>query len=126
MDDYKVKLIIAGGRDFEDYEEVERAFFFFFDWALPPAYIEIVSGGARGADALGERLAKSINMGVRRFPADWDKHGKGAGHVRNAEMADYADALLAFWDGKSRGTANMIKQMQFRNKPYVVSPYGAT
>jgi len=71
--------------------------------------IEIVSGGARGADALGERYAKDRGYSLRVFPAEWDRYGKRAGYLRNAEMAKYANALLAFWDGESRGTRHMIQ-----------------
>ncbi len=69
---------------------------------------EVVSGGAAGADSDGEIWACELNIPVRRFAADWDKHGKAAGPIRNAEMADYAEALIAFPGGK--GTANMVKQ----------------
>lgn len=76
--------------------------------------IRIVSGVARGADRLGEQYAKIAGYEVSRFPADWDGLGKRAGYVRNAEMAKYAMAdgnygvLIAFWDGKSKGTKHMI------------------
>ena len=81
---------------------------------------EVVSGAARGVDSLGEEWAKSKAIPVRRFPADWNGKGKGAGFIRNAEMADYADALVAVWDGKSRGTANMIEQAKRKGiKVYV-------
>ena len=68
----------------------------------------IVCGEARGADSLGKRLAYEKGWKVLSFPADWDKHGKAAGYKRNDEMARNADALIAFWDGKSRGTKHMI------------------
>ena len=67
-----------------------------------------VSGEARGADSLGKRLAYENEWEVLSFPADWDKYGKTAGYKRNDEMARNADALIAFWDGKSRGTKHMI------------------
>jgi hypothetical protein len=57
------------------------------------------------------------------FPADWNKFGKSAGHVRNQAMADYADILLAFWDGKSTGTKSMIKKMNAQLKPAIVYLY---
>lgn len=72
--------------------------------------IEIVSGGAKGADALGEKYAKEKGYKLKRFIAEWDKYGKKAGILRNHEMAIYADALLAYWDGQSRGTKNMIDE----------------
>jgi len=70
---------------------------------------EVVSGCARGADRLGERWAEQNGIPVKRFPADWDTHGKSAGHMRNREMGLYADALVALWDGQSPGTRGMIE-----------------
>ena len=68
----------------------------------------IVSGHASGADSLGEKFAADHNLQCELYPADWDKHGKAAGPIRKAEMAEVADALIAFWDGQSRGTKSMI------------------
>lgn len=78
---------------------------------------EIVSGGARGPDKHGELIAKVNNIPLRVFPADWDTHGKAAGHIRNSEMGVYADALIAVWDGKSKGTAHMVRYMEALGKP---------
>lgn len=72
------------------------------------ADVEIVSGTARGADQLGERYAFERGLPVKQFPADWDQHGKSAGYIRNAQMAEYADAAVIFWDGTSRGSKHMI------------------
>lgn len=69
---------------------------------------EVVSGGARGIDQSGEAWAMRKGIPVKIFPANWTKHKLAAGPIRNREMADYADRLVAFWDGKSRGTKNMI------------------
>lgn len=69
---------------------------------------EVVSGTARGVDKLGEQWAATVNIPVKRFPANWDLHGKSAGYIRNVEMSDYAEALVAIWDGESRGTEHMI------------------
>lgn len=100
-----MKVIIAGGRLFNDYELlVQRC-----THALSNQEdIEIVSGTANGADKLGERFAKDNGYSIIQFPADWDKFGKSAGYKRNAQMSEYADALIAFWDGKSKGTKHMI------------------
>jgi hypothetical protein len=73
---------------------------------------EIVSGGARGIDLAGEAWAESYQIPIKRFLPDWDKYGKAAGHIRNGEMANYADALCLVWDGKSKGSANMKKQAE--------------
>lgn len=99
------KVIIAGGRDFDNYELLKEK----CDAILGSKQnVEIVSGTARGADELGERYAEEARLSVKHFPADWNRFGNAAGSIRNAEMAKYANALIAFWDGKSRGTDNMI------------------
>lgn len=99
------KVIVAGGRDFNDYHLLKRKLSILLNNRLD---VEIVSGAARGADSLGERYAEENGLYIHRKPADWEKYGKSAGYRRNAEMAEYADALVAFWDGKSRGTKHMI------------------
>tara|TARA_Y100001937_G_scaffold25598_1_gene36629 strand:- start:6722 stop:7378 length:657 start_codon:yes stop_codon:yes gene_type:complete len=73
-----------------------------------PKEIEIVSGGARGADKLGEVIAKQSGYAIKQFIPEWDKFGKGAGYRRNEEMAKYADACIVFWDGESRGSKHMM------------------
>jgi len=80
---------------------------------LQDTNITIITGGARGADELAERLAKETDTRLQVMKADWKAHGKAAGPIRNAAMAKAAGAdgrLLAYWDGKSPGTADMIKQ----------------
>lgn len=71
---------------------------------------EVVSGTCKGVDQLGEEWAERKGIPVKKFPADWSKHGRRAGPLRNREMAKYADALIAIWDGKSRGTRSMIDE----------------
>lgn len=78
--------------------------------------VEIVSGGARGADRLGEQFAINHDLQLYCYPADWDKYGKSAGYVRNNIMAEYSHALIAFWDGKSKGTEHIVKVMKKQNK----------
>lgn len=110
------KLIIAGGRDFNDYPLlVTETKKFIEEQNIDPKYLVIVSGMApNGADPLGVRLAKEYNLPLDPHPADWDTYGKAAGPIRNAEMADIATHLLAFWDGASPGTSNMIKEAKKR------------
>ena len=103
-----MKVIIAGGRDFKDYDLLSLKCNLILE-DTPFEEIEIVSGTARGADLLGEDYANKCSYPIKKFPADWDKYGKSAGHRRNAEMAEYADALICFWDGSSRGTKSMIE-----------------
>lgn len=100
-----IKIIIAGGRKLTNYEFLKTSC---DDLIKTKESIVIVSGTANGADRLGEIYAKEKGYGIERFPADWDTYGKSAGYKRNAEMANYADALIAFWDGKSKGTSHMI------------------
>lgn len=110
-----MKVIIAGSRDCEDYVSLLVAIHLAkFDIA------EVVSGCARGADKMGERWADEHSIPIKRFPADWTKYGKSAGSRRNTQMAEYGEALIALWDGNSRGTSNMIKQMKMMKKPYYV------
>ncbi len=104
------RIIVAGSRGFSD----EDALFSRLDESLERCRVhrvelELVSGTARGADSLGEFWAQSRGIPVQRFPAHWDRYGKAAGMVRNAEMARYGSHLIAFWDGQSPGTRNMIE-----------------
>lgn len=111
-----MKVIVAGGRDFTNYALVEEAI------KISGFEIsQIVSGKAKGVDTLGEVWALANNIPVEAFPADWSQHGRAAGPIRNKQMAEYADALIAIWDGESKGTANMIQQA--RNKQLNVFIY---
>tara|TARA_Y100001938_G_scaffold17570_1_gene21597 strand:+ start:848 stop:1282 length:435 start_codon:yes stop_codon:yes gene_type:complete len=71
--------------------------------------ITVLSGTARGSDRIGEAYAKHRDFKIEQFPANWDLYGKSAGYRRNVQMADNADALIAIWDGKSKGTKHMIE-----------------
>lgn len=98
-----MKVIIAGSREgFEIYNLYEAVGQSGFE------ITEVVSGTARGVDRLGEIFAEKEGIPVKKFPADWDNLGKRAGYVRNAQMAEYGDALIALWDGESKGTKHMI------------------
>lgn len=110
-----MKTIIAGGRYITDYQLV-------IDAVRLSGFVitEVVSGGASGVDALGEKWAIEHSVPVKKFPANWEKFGKKAGPLRNEQMADCADALIAVWDGLSRGTLNMIENADRRGlKVYV-------
>lgn len=117
-----MKVIIAGSRSItrfriKDLREFMREIYeenndFFIN--------EIVSGCARGIDRLGEQYAVTYGIMLHKFPANWEKFGLGAGPIRNEEMAEYADALIAIWDGKSKGTLDMIIQMRTLGKPVYV------
>jgi hypothetical protein len=102
-----MKVIVAGGRDFKD-KATLRAELNSLCKDVSREDMEIVCGMAKGADLLGYEVANDVGVKVVEFPANWGEHGKSAGPIRNKEMADYGDTLLAFWDGRSRGTKNMI------------------
>ncbi len=117
------KLIVAGGRDFNDYARLSAELFSLAEHTLKAESVELVSGMARGADALGYRFAKEENVICHEFPADWDTYGKRAGYLRNTEMANFSDGLIAFWDGISRGTKHMIETMKAQGKPVWIIQY---
>lgn len=102
-----MRLIIAGSRTATDYELVLTALAIS---GFMKKVQEVVSGGAKGADKNGEKWAKRCGIPCKVFPADWEKYGKKAGYLRNYHMAQYANALLAIWDGQSKGTKNMIDE----------------
>ena len=111
----ELRIIIAGSRDFNDYELLKKsAIEIITKKTMLPDLTRIISGGARGADTLGERFANEMGLEISRFIPDWEGLGKRAGYVRNAEMAKFASeddsygVLIAFWDGQSRGTKHMI------------------
>lgn len=102
------RLIVAGSRTFQGYGLLCRTLDRLLCARLP--HVVILSGGARGADALGERYAAERGLAVERHPADWRAHGRAAGPVRNGQMVAVAQGLAAFWDGSSRGTRDVIDQ----------------
>lgn len=110
IDDSKprFRVIVAGSRTFEDYAMLSETMDTLLKEKRKTHDISIVCGKARGADTMGERYAKERGYAVLEFPAKWAEHGKTAGPLRNEQMALNADALVAFWDGQSRGTENMI------------------
>ena len=101
-----MKIIIAGGRDFTDYELMKSKCNHYLQNIDSP---EIVSGMAKGADTLAIWYAKEFKLPLHGFPANWNLLGKKAGVIRNKEMLDFADLVICFWDGRSRSTKNMIE-----------------
>ena len=122
----ELKLIVAGGRDFADPLLLEKAITDLANGVYADKAVSIVSGMARGADMLGYQFAMKHNVVVYTMPADWEQFGKRAGMIRNKAMGDMADALLAFWDGESRGTKQMIDYMNSLHKPVFIIRYGAS
>lgn len=109
-----MRLIIAGSRTFKHitFEDIVT---FLEIHRLSPT--EVVSGKAQGIDAAGADWAQVFGFPIKSFPADWNKHGKAAGPIRNKAMAEYADALLLIWDGESKGSFNMMSEMVVLGKP---------
>ena len=97
------KTIIAGSRDCSDYFQLIEAVAQ-CGWEIT----SVVSGMARGADTLAIQYAENNSLPLHKYPADWNKYGKSAGYKRNVQMAENAEALIALWDGKSKGTKHMI------------------
>lgn len=103
----QLRVIIAGSRSFSDYALMKSECQQFLA-GYRDCEVTIISGGAAGADQLGELFARESGYQLRKFLPDWPRDGKKAGILRNIEMAHNADALIAFWDGCSRGTSHMI------------------
>ena len=105
------RMIVCGGKDFKDYGYFEKE----MDSLIQNHnHIELVSGHAKGADTFAEIFAGKNAIPIKVFPPDWKKYGKAAGPIRNREMLTYASearpVVVAFWNGKSRGIGNMLKQ----------------
>jgi len=127
-----MKVVIAGSRcvsagdDFtyppRRFTDAEMAWFFDCVYEYHKSYpiTEIVSGTAVGVDRMGEIFAELTKIPVKQFPADWKKYGKSAGYRRNEEMVAYADRVIAFWDGHSRGTKHTIDITEKANKPLTI------
>lgn len=113
--DLKAKVVIFGGRDYCDketfFKEVDNIF---DEWELTSDWVEIVEGGAKGADYLAKLYAEERGISHKQFKANWDKYGKSAGPLRNKKMAEYCKGQygIAFWDGKSKGTENMLNNCE--------------
>ena len=127
----EVRIIISGCRDFTNYSRIKSELDAFMNYLYSTGFkksdILLISGGARGVDSLAERYAKENHYKMKCFQADWDKHGRAAGPIRNEEMAKYAQKdgfclsyLYAFWDGESRGTKNMIETAKRYKIPVTV------
>ena len=117
-----MKVIIAGSRSIVDKDKVFEILDNYFKF-MNIKEVEIVSGGARGIDTLAFEYASEKGMKCSVFMAKWTEKGKfdkGAGLKRNKLMGDYADALVAIWDGVSTGTQHMIDYMEKNLKPYKI------
>lgn len=114
MDSFK--LIVAGGRDFDDYDRMQLVLFSLGDYYLKDVAVSFVSGMARGADELGHQFAKEFNVVCDEYPADWDTYGTTTGYMHNKDLSDHADGLVAFFDGQDIQTKQLIELMKSQNK----------
>ena len=114
-----MKLAIVGSRHFLDYS-------WMLDCLLSHFRLEdidtVISGGARGADALAERFAYEYGIPLVVVQADWDRHGRRAGPIRNTEIVRQADAVAAFWDGVSAGTRDTVTKARMAGRYLKIFP----
>lgn len=116
----QTKVIVAGGRDFDNYELLSKILDKFIS---EQDNHTIISGGAKCADELGVRYARHNNISLIIKPANWNLYGKKAGHIRNIEMVNIATDLIAFWDGRYKGTKHIIRYAQSLNIPVKIIKY---
>lgn len=107
-----MKLAIVGSRSFDDYKLLQRTL-----KKYEPKVTHVISGGARGADSLAEKWAQENNKELTTFIPDWDTHGNSAAWKRNNKIVEAADGVIAFWDGKSKGTQHSFKICKRTNTP---------
>lgn len=105
-----MKLAVIGSRNFNDYARLKE------ELRNIPGVSEIVSGGSKGADSLAAKYAQEQNLILTEFLPDYRKYGRSAPHVRNSQIVDYCDKLIAFWDGKSPGTKSTIEKAKKSHK----------
>ena len=120
-----MKVIIAGGRDFTNATVMATVLNNLqdVDHAIEIEKLTLICGMARGADITAYGLFKEAGLPIEEYPADWNQYGKQAGFIRNTQMANVADMVIAFWDGKSRGTAHMIDTARKHNLNALVFNY---
>jgi predicted Rossmann fold nucleotide-binding protein DprA/Smf involved in DNA uptake len=115
-----MRLAIVGSRDIYDPRMLAHGLRRVRSQFPGVEIVEIVSGGARGADWMAEDYARRNGIPVKVFPAEWNRHGRKAGFLRNREIVAYADVVLAIWDGESKGTA-MTRELALRQRKPVVT-----
>lgn len=115
---FSMKLIVSGSRSIADYETVKNAIDNLVNQGI--SITAIIEGTSRGVDRLASRYAQVHDIENIRVPADWKTYHKAAGPIRNRNMLEMGDALLALWDGASRGTMNMIKAATRKGIPVTV------
>ena len=111
------RVVIAGCRDYTNYDEAKKYIDFCISNIRKKYEIVIVSGCASGADSLGEKYANENGLKIEKHPANWEKYGRSAGPRRNKQMAEVSDYVICFWDEKSKGTRSMIDYARELDKP---------
>lgn len=111
-------IAIVGSREFSYYRYLEQSIEIYFS-----KIDKIISGGARGADNLGQRYANEHNIPLTLFLPDWNAYGKSAGYRRNVQIVTASDAVVAYWDGNSRGTHHTINIANKAGKPVLIFLY---
>jgi predicted Rossmann fold nucleotide-binding protein DprA/Smf involved in DNA uptake len=117
-----MSLSVVGTRTFDDYELLKKTL---SNLDIIDSVKEIISGGAKGADKLAEVYAEENNLNIRIFLPDWEKHGRAAGPIRNRQIIQNSDYIVAFWDGKSPGTKSSINIAKELNKPISIIYYNS-
>lgn len=108
-----MKVAVIGSRNFNDYEKVKQV--------LSTKNITLlVSGGAKGADTLGQKYAEEHDIETKIFLPDWEKYGKKAGFLRNSDIINESELVIAFWDGFSKGTLDSLKKAKKGNKNILI------
>lgn len=114
-------IVIAGTRNISNASDAVSGAFFRSPWGNRHR-VKIISGGGGNIDMAAEQFALQMRFPFQVFPADWEKHGKAAGPIRNRQMAEAADVGIVVWDGQSRGTLNMVTELVKRRRPVYVWP----
>lgn len=109
-----MNIAIVGSREFDNYDNLRQVMYLLYP--SPEMITSIVSGGARGADKLAERFAAEHGLPVQVFKADWDTWDVRAGYMRNITIVNTADEVVAFWNGKSKGTRHTIDLAEKNHK----------
>lgn len=108
------RVLICGSREYANLDEVKS-----FVAKLPPG-TTVISGGARGVDRTAAEAARAYGLHVIVMHADWQRYGAKAGPIRNRQMLDACDRVVAFWDGKSPGTRDTIVEAERRRTPTLI------
>ena len=111
-----MKVAVIGSRGFNNYELLK-------DTLSKINITLLVSGGAMGADTLGEQYAKENDIETKIFLPDWEKHGRSAGMLRNTDIINESEVVIAFWDGSSKGTLDSINKAKKLNKKLIIIDY---